>query len=143
MHIVRFVLASGDPARPLQNQGQFLLDVIVGVVLPMLVGVITHRLAAGWLKSLVLLALTVLTALLTDTVVSDFHWRTFGMTFVLQFGSAVVAHYGLLKPVGVTGSNGLIQKLAPAGIGATTSDISATSGPGTKAVGGGASPAPG
>jgi hypothetical protein len=140
LHFVRYVMAAGDPARIAPHQGQLLLDALIGVVLPMLVGVVTHRLAASWLKSLALLALSVLSAVLTTVVVSDFHWLTFGTTFMVQFASAVVAHYGLLKPVGITGADGVIQKLIPEGVGATTSDVSATHGPGTEA---GANSAPG
>lgn len=143
MHLVRYLLANGDPAALAVNQGQLLLDALIGVVLPMLVGVVTHRLAASWLKSLVLLALTVASAVLTTVGVSDFHWLTFGTTFMVQFASAVVAHYGLLKPVGVTGANGVIQKLIPEGVGGSTTEVSATTGPGSEGVGSGASPAPG
>lgn len=131
MHLVRFVVAAGDPAQTFANQGQLLLNVLVGIVLPMLVAVVTHRLAAGWLKSLVLLALSILGGLLTTVAVASFRWQDFLTNFLLQFGAGVLAHYGVLKPAGITGSNGAIQKLLPAGAGQTTQDVSAVTGPGT------------
>lgn len=146
LHLVRYVASGGDPAATFVNQGQLLLNVLVGVVLPMLVGVVTHRLAASWLKSLVLLALSVLGGLLTTVAVASFRWQDFLTAFVLQFGTAVVAHYGALKPTGITGSNGAIQKQLSLGIGQGTADVSATTGPGTDvgSNGGGApDPAPG
>lgn len=121
-----------DHAHTVANEGQFLLNVLVGFVLPMLVAVVTHRLAADWLKSVVLTALTVLSSLLTTVTVASFHWKDFATAFVLQFGTAVAGHFGLLKPTGVTGSNGLIQKMLSAGVGAGTQDVSATVGPGGK-----------
>lgn len=110
------ILVAQDPAALAVNQGQFLLDALIGVVLPMAVAVVTHRLAAGWLKTVVLIALSVLSSLLTTVVVSDFHWGTFAMTFLVQFGSAVLAHFGVLKPAGVTGAEGVIQKALPKGL---------------------------
>lgn len=142
LHLVRYVAAGGDPARTFANQGQLLLNVLVGIILPMLVGVVTHRLAASWVKSLVLLALSIIGGLLTTVTVASFRWQDFVTNFLLQFGSAVVAHYGALKPTGITGSNGVIQKVISAGIGRTTTDVSATTGPRTDVGTGGGAPDP-
>lgn len=115
-----------DHAHIVGNEGQLLLNVLVGFVLPMLVGIITHRLAASWLKSVTLTGLAVLASLLTTITVANFHWKDFATAFVVQFGTAVAGHYGLLKPTGITGSNGMIQKAISVGIGKGTQDVSAT-----------------
>jgi len=117
---VRIVADGYTSATVFANQGQLLLNVLIGVVLPMLVALVTHRVAAEWLKGLLLLALSVLGGLLATISVADFHWKDFLTAFVIQFSSAVVAHFGALKPLGVTGSQGVIQQGIPAGIGGST-----------------------
>jgi hypothetical protein len=112
MHVV---LASD--ATNFSNQGQVLLNLAVGVALPVLVALVTAKVANKTIKSLALLALAAVGGLLTNISVSDFHWKDFLTGFAIQFLSAVASHYGFLKPVGVTGSDGVIQTLVPSGVG--------------------------
>jgi beta-galactosidase GanA len=70
-------------------------------------------------KAVVLLLLSALTAAGTDMLA---HGGTFTVgptvgNFLLTFVIAVGVHYGLLKPIGVTGSLGRIADAVPGGIG--------------------------
>lgn len=47
----------------------------------------------------------------------DFHQA--GFTVLTGFAVAVLAHFGLLSPLALTGSNGAIQSWLPGGLGAT------------------------
>lgn len=117
---VRIVADAATQATIFANQGQLLLNVLIGVVLPVLVALVTHRVAAEWLKATLLLALSVLGGLLATITVADFHWKDFVTAFVIQFVSAVASHFGALKPLGITGSTGAIQTSLPQGIGGST-----------------------
>jgi hypothetical protein len=95
------------------------LDIALSVVLPMIVALITKQFAETWVKAIALLVLSALTATVTDMLS---HGGTFvlGPTigeFILTFVIATGLHYGLLKPIGVTGSSGAIAKVFPGGIG--------------------------
>lgn len=120
MFALAAVVQPVPPATQFVNEGQVLLNVVVGVLLPLLVALVTHRVAAEWLKSLILLALSVLGGLLTTVGVDSFHWKDFLLAFAVQFGSAVASHFGALKPLGITGSTGAIQTAIPAGLGGGT-----------------------
>lgn len=116
------------PSTQFINEGQVLLNVVIGVVLPLLVALVTHRVAAEWLKSLILLALSVLGGLLTTVTVASFDWKDFLLAFAVQFGSAVASHFGALKPLGITGSTGAIQNTVPQGIGGSTTSTKNSNG---------------
>jgi hypothetical protein len=95
------------------------LDIALAVVLPMVVALVTKQLADSWVKAVVLLLLSALTAAGSDMLA---HGGTFTLgptlgNFVLTFIIAVGMHYGLLKPTGITGSNGAIAKVFPGGLG--------------------------
>ena len=96
------------------------LTMIISVFLPMIVALVTKQVASGTVKSLVLLFL----AAVTGTVTS---WQGNGGTFdvksaivstIMSFVIAVGVHFGLLKSMNVTGSQGAIQrKTAKFGLG--------------------------
>jgi len=95
------------------------LNLLVAVVLPILVALVTRRFAASWFKAVTLLALSVLSGWLGDLAAHD---GTFVLgravaEIVVAFVVAVAAHYGLWKPVGLTGSGGLVATVVPAGVG--------------------------
>lgn len=82
-------------------------QVILAVVLPALVALVTKNVTHSGTKALILLALSVVTGVLTDVVAQGGDWNVqtvVGSAFG-QFALAVVAHYGLLKPLNVTGSH--------------------------------------
>lgn len=96
------------------------LTMIIGIFLPMLVALVTKQVASGNLKAVLLLLL----AAVTGTVTS---WQSNGGTFdlksavvstILTFVIAVGSHFGLLKELNITGSQGAIQrKTASFGVG--------------------------
>jgi hypothetical protein len=96
-----------------------LLTVVVAVVLPALVALITKRIADSWYKAVVLVLLSVLGGWLTELQANGgtfYLWPTV-VNILITFGTAVVAHFGLLQPMHVTGSDGVIQLNVPGGIG--------------------------
>lgn len=98
------------------SQNQFLVNCLVGVVLPMLVALVTNKVAGANVKAAILLVLGVIGAALSQTTVDGFQWKAFGVTLVTQLLTAIASHYGLLKPLGVTGSTGAIQNAVPGGL---------------------------
>lgn len=99
-----------------------LLNLLVGAVLPALVALVTARAATGWYKTVTLVALSVLTASLTELTVavgvgSAVDLGQMGVNFVVALVTALCSHYLALKPLGVTGSAGSIQVRVPSGLG--------------------------
>ena len=98
---------------------EYWLTLIVGVLLPGVTALVTHRLAHAGVKALVLLFLSVLGGWLTQLQQEGGHfevWSTIA-NILLAFATAVIAHYGILKPINLTGSTGIIQRGIPAGVG--------------------------
>lgn len=96
----------------------FIVTVLVGAVLPALVALITNRFASSQFKSLALLGVTAISSILTPLVgQATVNWRTVSTTFIVQFGSAVLAYYGALKPLKIAGSDGVIQSKVEGGLG--------------------------
>jgi hypothetical protein len=98
-----------------------LINFALGVLLPMLTAFVTKRLAGSSVKGVILLLLSAIGGFLTQYLSQDsnWHWKTAVFSFALTFIAAVGTHYGLLKPTGVTGTNGAIQVRVPGGIGGT------------------------
>jgi hypothetical protein len=95
------------------------LTLVVSVLLPAAVALVTKRLAAGWVKALTLLGLAVVSgwaAELADSGGTFVLGRALGQV-VVTFVVAVAVHYGFWKPVGLTGSAGVIARAVPGGIG--------------------------
>lgn len=83
------------------------LQLILGVVLPVLVGLATTRATSPGAKAVLLAALSVLTSLLTELIAAVQAGTVYnlGLALVLGLGTFIVAvstHYGLLKPTGVS-----------------------------------------
>lgn len=98
------------------------LTVVLGVVLPMLTGLVTSRLAHSGLKAVVLALLSAIGGLLNELYavggnVELYDWSSGLANALTVFLIAVGLHYGILKPVGVTGANGVTQTAVPAGLG--------------------------
>lgn len=92
------------------TQTLLLLNVAVGTVLPALVGFVTHRHAPAQVKSLLLLALSAVSAVLTASIQQgSFHYKAVLVSFATTFFAGVGAHFGLLKPAGVTGESGAVS----------------------------------
>lgn len=99
----------------------FWLTFLVATALPMLVAVIRSRYASSKTGALILVFLSVISGWLTSLGASggEFDLKTAVVGIFVSFITAVGTHYGLLKPAGVTGSDGAIQKALPMGVGAT------------------------
>ena len=95
--------------------GELILYIALGFVLPSLVALVTKRLASGQVKSVVLIALSVIGSVLTELVqtgLDDFSWKTTLSRAVTLFYIAVGTHFGILKGA-VTGANGRLAQVVP------------------------------
>jgi hypothetical protein len=94
----------------------------VGTVLPNLTALITARMATSAYKTLVLAVLAVAAG--AGQQVLNAHGTFVPKTLALwaagTFMVSVVTHYGLLKPLGVTGSSGTLARTLPGGLGGNT-----------------------
>lgn len=95
---------------------------IVATILPAIVAAVRSRYASSRWGALLLVGLTVLTALAAE-IGSTFDLGAAAERFVILFVVAVVAHYGLLRPAGLTGSEGAIAQAIPGGLGADTKGV--------------------
>lgn len=95
------------------------LNLLLAAVLPLLTALVTARFASSALKSITLAALTVIATSLQSVFDSGggFEIRDYLMTTTLQFLMSVGFHFGLLKPVALTGDHGVVAQKVPAGIG--------------------------
>lgn len=94
------------------------VSLAVGFLIPAAVAFVTKRLGSNTLKSGVLVALSALSAVLVQaTTTNDYNVNTLLTGFFVTFISAVSSHYGFLKPVGITGTDGAIQTVFPGGVG--------------------------
>lgn len=98
------------------------LSVTVSVLLPILVALVTARVADGAVKALVLLLLAAVTGLLTAWLDAYHAGQAFdllqaGFDTLVAFVIATAAHFGLWKPTSVTGSAGVVQVAVPGGVG--------------------------
>lgn len=95
-----------------------LVNAIVGILLPLLVQLVVKAKAVAWVKTMVNIALSAVASALTPLLASSHvNWQTVALTFVQVFSLTIVSHYGILKPVGLTGAGGVIAALVPGGVG--------------------------
>jgi hypothetical protein len=93
------------------------LTFILSVAAPMIAGLVTKRFADSATKRNVLILIVVLTSVLQE-LGGTFQLGEFAVKAFMGFFLAAGLHYQLLKPVGVTGTQGVITKILPdAGIG--------------------------
>jgi hypothetical protein len=105
-----------DYSALLENTGT--VNIIVGAVLPAFVALVTAKVASQRVKAFVLLAAaSVSSVLVTALADGAFTWVEALSQFVVVWPTAVLTHYGFLKPVGVSGTDGVIQSKVPGGIG--------------------------
>lgn len=98
------------------------LTLVLGTGLPMLVAFITAQEANAGLKAVVLAGLAAVGGILQELVsvsgdLGALDWNASLANATTVFLIAVGAHFGLLKPVGLTGSDGSIQSNVSSGIG--------------------------
>lgn len=83
----------------------FAVSILVGTVLPILVGLVTKLNASSALKSILLLTFAAVEGLIVNATVTDgsavFSWHTVAVAGI-GWVTAVASYYGLLKPTGVS-----------------------------------------
>lgn len=96
-----------------------ILQLLVGVLLPVVVALVTNRFSGGHVKALTLLFLNIVAAFLTELQKNDGSFQVIPTVVALlyMFGTGVLVHFGLLEPTKVTGSDGIVQKVLPGGFG--------------------------
>ena len=81
------------------------LQLLAGVLAPILVGVITKASWPGSIKAAILLAVTAATSVVDQAIQAGgfgaMDWRTAVIGAVVTWVVAVAAHHGLLRPTGV------------------------------------------
>ena len=91
-----------------------LWGLVVGTILPILVGVVTKSSASGGVKAVTLAALAAATVIIQEAVsAGSFDVKPAVLKFALLFLTAVGLHFGFLKPAQVTGAGGAAGKLGP------------------------------
>lgn len=101
------------------------LNLLINLFLPAVVAWVTARNASAQLKSILLALLSALSGFLVSWLdalnnLLPFDWSQAGFTVLTGFLFAVAFHFGLLKPAGLTGSEGSIQLRVPGGLGDTS-----------------------
>jgi hypothetical protein len=81
------------------------LGLLVSVILPVLVGLVTTRVTSAGTKAVLLLALSTANGLVVEIANPGpgFDLGTAAVLAAVAFATGVLAHFGLWKPVGVSG----------------------------------------
>lgn len=97
----------------------FWLVFIVGTALPALVALVTRQVASSSVKAITLALLSAIGGALIAIQENSgaFELNSTLQTIFVTFFTGVVMHYGLLKPIGITGSHGVVAEKAPGGLG--------------------------
>lgn len=92
---------------------------LVGTVIPMLTAVVAKRYTSSKFKDAVTIALSVVSGVLTPYVLTggSFDFWTTVVAALFTYTTAVGVHYRILKPKGVTGTDGVIAQALPGGVG--------------------------
>lgn len=98
------------------------LSFVIAVLLPMLVALVASRAASAALKAWLLLGLSTVNGFFTiwlDALINHipFDLGQAGLTAATGFCLAVISHQGLLGPSKISGSEGLIARVFPRGLG--------------------------
>jgi hypothetical protein len=99
---------------------QYWLTMIIAVVLPALVALVTKQVASPNIKAVLLLLFAAIAGTFTSIQANGgtFDLKDAAVATILTFVIAVGSHFGLLKPLSLTGSAGAIQmKTANFGVG--------------------------
>lgn len=87
-----------------------LLALLVGVIVPLLVGLLTKLNASPALKAFFNLGLTALGAALATSNQIGFSWKPFAVNFGVAWAVSVGTYYGFYKP---TGTAAKVANVAP------------------------------
>ena len=104
-------MPTGSAAAPVvfQVDTATVVQFLIAVVLPLLVGLVTTRATSAALKSILLAALTLVTALLTEWGRALADGTTYNVGAALfvalpAFAISVGMHFGIYKPTGLSGA---------------------------------------
>lgn len=88
---------------PVNLDLSYWLGLLTSVVLPVLVGLVTTRVTSSGVKGVLLLALSTLNGFVVEwaNAGSGWSWGTAAVLSLVSFGTGVLAHFGLYKPVGL------------------------------------------
>lgn len=80
------------------------LGLLVSVILPVLVGLVTTRVTHAGVKAVLLLALSGVNGFLVEYVAGGpgYDVGTAAVLALVAFGTGVLSHFGLWKPIGVS-----------------------------------------
>lgn len=102
-----------------------IVNMVVSFVLPLVIQLVTNSSAPEPVKAVITLLISAIVGALTPFLTgvqswppSD--WAAVALSAASVFLTSILAHYGLWKPVGVTGTDGSIANKFPGGIGGTT-----------------------
>lgn len=80
-----------------------MLSLLIGVVLPILVGIVTKVTTHPGAKAVLLALLSAVSGFLTEWAGTDaFNWASALITWLGTFMVAVAVHFGVWKPTGIT-----------------------------------------
>jgi hypothetical protein len=110
------------------------VNMLVSVLIPLLLQAIAHSTASEQYKTLLNLFITAAVGVATPFLTGDVSWGSVSWTvLLLSFGqvfvTSILSHYGLWKPLGVTGSTGSISTAIPGGLGAPSDTVITQSAP--------------
>jgi hypothetical protein len=98
--------------------GPLLVTFAISTFLPWLTALVTAREAHPGLKAVVLLLISAVTGIVAEWQGNPtFDWKLGAFGAVEAFVVAVLAHFGLWVPTGVTGAGGGIARAVPGGLG--------------------------
>lgn len=90
---------------------QLLVAILVAMVLPAIVAAATAWNAPSSLKTMVLLILSVIATALQAVLWQDHvSWKEFLAALAGQVALAVLAHFGIVKPVGLSGPSSSVAR---------------------------------
>jgi hypothetical protein len=99
-------------------------NLAIGVALPFLVALVSSRVSASWVRTAVLLVLSLLAGSITVALADNaFTWQEVLDDALVVWPTAILAHYGLWRNFNLTNTEGLIQSVVPGGLGASTATI--------------------
>jgi hypothetical protein len=98
---------------------EYWLNLLISMLLPIVVAVVTKRFAAGSVKAVTLIALSVITGWLTSLQATGgaFEIKSAVTAVLVSFVAATASHFGLLAPANITGADGVVQRTVQGGIG--------------------------
>lgn len=115
----------GSSIVAVQTPAGLLLLLVIAVVIPVLVDLVTKRVASAAVKATVLLLLSLVSGLLLEWLGAinrgdDYDVVTAATTAAVTFLLSVGTFFGLTSPIGLTGRNGAVSKAVPGGLGSPT-----------------------